>query len=262
MPIQSVSFDRAAGFYDDSRGLPAEVSAQVGRCAADLVGAGGSVLEIGIGTGRIAKPLMAHGLHLSGIDLSRAMMNRLLESLPECGPVPHLAQADATAIPLCSGLFDAVVAVHVFHLIHDWHAALAEVQRVLKPAGCVLIGHNATPDDSPYRRIRNQWEAFVEARGTSMDHPAASQVDYIKTALIEAGLRRTEVVAAKWSTRHTVRRVIDDIENRIWSQTWQVPEALIPPTVAELRLWALGEFGSLDYEYELANTFVWEQYSH
>ena len=261
MQPSSISFDRAASFYDDTRGLPAEVAQQVGNCAAALIGAGGRVLEIGVGTGRIAKPLLASGLRVTGVDLSLGMMSRLLETLPAGLPAPSLAQADATRIPLRDGAVDAVVAVHVFHLIPNWQAALAEARRVLSPRGIILMGHNATGEDTPYRRVRKQWETFVAARGYAMDHPAANKVDYVKQAIMADGMRRDEVMAATWATRHTVQRVIADIENRIWSQTWQVPEELFPPTVAEVRAWAQAEYGSIDHEFEVVNTFVWERFA-
>lgn len=41
-----------------------------------------------------------------------------------------------------------------------------------------------------------------------------------------------------------------------------LPDDLFPPTVAELRAWALNAFGSLDHEFEVTNTFIWERYSH
>jgi ubiquinone/menaquinone biosynthesis C-methylase UbiE len=249
MQPQSISFDRAATFYDDSRGLPSGVSQCVGDCAVKMLRLGANVLEIGVGTGRIAKPLLASGLCVTGIDLSLGMMTRLIEALPAgvFAPPPSLVQADATRIPLRTGAFDAIIAVHVFHLIHAWQAALDEALRMLKSHGAILMGHNSTGEDAPIRRIRRQWEAYVEARGVSMDHPASNKIDYVKTAMLAGGLRRDEVVAAEWATRNTVRRVIDDIENRIWSQTWQVPEELFPPTVADLRAWAQVEYGSLDH---------------
>ncbi len=262
MQPHSISFDRAASFYDDTRGLPADVARRVGDCAADLLGAGARVLEIGVGTGRIAKPLLASGLRVTGIDLSLGMMRRLIETLPAGAPEPMLMQADATRIPLQDGVFDALVAVHVFHLIPAWQSALDEARRVLTSHGVILIGNNDSGEDTPYRRVRKQWEAFVAARGYAMDHPAANKVDFVKAAIIASGMHRDEreAVAAEWPTRHTVRRVIDDIENRIWSQTWQVPDELIPATVAEVSAWAEAEYGSLDHKFEVVNTFTWERY--
>ncbi|MFI6441588.1 class I SAM-dependent DNA methyltransferase [Streptomyces sp. NPDC050759] len=44
---------------------------------AELAGAGGRALELGVGTGRIALPLVRRGVEVHGIDLSRAMVDRL-----------------------------------------------------------------------------------------------------------------------------------------------------------------------------------------
>ncbi|MFC8226784.1 class I SAM-dependent DNA methyltransferase [Streptomyces sp. NPDC057287] len=70
--------ERIAATYDDSPDgmfAPAAVDPAVGFLA-ELAG-GGRALELGIGTGRIALPLSARGVPVHGIDLSRAMVDRL-----------------------------------------------------------------------------------------------------------------------------------------------------------------------------------------
>jgi SAM-dependent methyltransferase len=64
--------DRSADMFD-----PAVVDPAVGFLAAIALPRGGRALELGIGTGRIALPLAARGVHVHGIDLSRAMVARL-----------------------------------------------------------------------------------------------------------------------------------------------------------------------------------------
>src|SRR6476469_3931051 len=64
-----------ADFYDDLPTHPADADV-AGRCLADLA-EGGPALELGIGTGRIALPLAGHGVAVSGIDASAAMVARL-----------------------------------------------------------------------------------------------------------------------------------------------------------------------------------------
>ena len=62
MPKDSVAFDRAAGYYDNTRGFPAGVEGEIGALmaqAGDLSSAS-RVLEIGVGTGRIALPVAPH----------------------------------------------------------------------------------------------------------------------------------------------------------------------------------------------------------
>ena len=66
----------AAG-YDAPGGANApEVVAPVVDVLEDLAG-GGPVLELAVGTGRIAAPLAARGVAVSGIELSRAMAARI-----------------------------------------------------------------------------------------------------------------------------------------------------------------------------------------
>lgn len=66
----------AAVYDDDAAMFDPEV---VEPCAALLaeLAEGGNVLEFGIGTGRIALPLLRRGLDVQGIELSRAMVERL-----------------------------------------------------------------------------------------------------------------------------------------------------------------------------------------
>ena len=69
-----------AARYDDSSAdmFAAEAVDPVVDFLAELAG-GGAALELGIGTGRIALPLTARGVPVSGIDLSKAMVARLRE---------------------------------------------------------------------------------------------------------------------------------------------------------------------------------------
>jgi SAM-dependent methyltransferase len=67
--------DRIADVYDDRYGFPSETEAAVALLA-ELAG-GGSVLELGVGTGRLALPLSHRGLTVAGIDASEAMVAKL-----------------------------------------------------------------------------------------------------------------------------------------------------------------------------------------
>jgi SAM-dependent methyltransferase len=72
--------ESVAAQYDQAQAAEFE-TAQVARAAEFLAGhaRGGRALEFGIGTGRIALPLIARGVSVSGIDLSAAMVRRLRE---------------------------------------------------------------------------------------------------------------------------------------------------------------------------------------
>lgn len=135
--MESVNFDRAAGYYDATRALPAAAMAELtGVLAAELAGRQPS-LEIGVGTGRFALPLRAAGVAMAGTDISAAMLRRLAANAGGRSPLP-LAQADATRLPFAAGTFGSVLAVHVLHLIPDWRVAVDEAARVLRPGGALV----------------------------------------------------------------------------------------------------------------------------
>ena len=75
--------DRHAGVYDDWYGADGGIAiSQVGSpedvatAVADLA-AGGAVLEMGVGTGRLALPIADRGLDVTGLDASSAMLDVL-----------------------------------------------------------------------------------------------------------------------------------------------------------------------------------------
>jgi SAM-dependent methyltransferase len=256
-----VSFDRAAPTYEATRGFPSGVADQVADAAAALVGgAGARVLEIGIGTGRIGRPLAARGLRVFGLDLSRAMMAQLLHLTPAGAPRPRLVQAEAARVPLRSGCLDAALAVHVFHLIPDWQGALAEVRRILRPGGPLLAGYDWRPPESPSGRLFDHWRALLRARGCDPHGPGARDFDDVKAYLLGAGARMEEYRVGAWSVTRTVAHALETIEHRTWSSTWTVPEDFFPACLADLRAWAQAEFGSLDQSYTVQHHFVWQAF--
>ena len=103
---------------------------------------GGSVLEIGCGTGRnlaaIAKRWPGAGLF--GLDISRAMLETAGAKL---GPDAALAQGDACAFDPQSlfGMagFDRVVLSFTLSMIPDWRAALGQACRAVAPGGSLHI---------------------------------------------------------------------------------------------------------------------------
>ncbi len=254
------TFDHAAGDYDATRGFPLAISDRVADAAAEMVGPGAQVLEIGIGTGRMAKPLLARGFRVTGIDLSREMMRRLLETLPPGASRPALVETDATRLPLASGGFDAVVSVHVFHLIAPWRQALAEARRSLKRDGLLLIGYDWRPPDSPAARILKKWQEIVRTREPGGDLPGARDFDDVTAALVEMGARMDERAVGEWTTTRALAQHIETIEHRAWSAAWNVPVNFFVECLTELREWAIREYGALEQAFTVSHKFIWQKF--
>lgn len=258
MAVESRSFDRAAPFYDQTRGLPAAAAAAVTwLLAAELAGRG-RVLEIGVGTGRIALPLHdTAGLDLVGIDLSSAMMAVLVDKAGGGVPFP-LARADATALPFADGRFGAAIASHVFHLIPAWRDALAELMRVVGPGGLILSSRGGREQGGVLQEVRRH---LRREAGAQAGHVGASDTrDDVEEALraLGAGERTLPAVRAVRST--TVGTMISSLAAGQWSWTWSVPEADLQAAADRTRAWATETYGNLDDPVDVELTVTWRAF--
>jgi SAM-dependent methyltransferase len=129
----AVGFDRAAGAYERGRaGYPA---AAVETILAETGAAPGrTVLELGAGTGKLTRKLVASGARVIALEPVAGMRDVLAQVAPEA----ELLDAVAEAIPLADASADAVVAAQSFHWF-DPAAAAAEVARVLPASGAVAL---------------------------------------------------------------------------------------------------------------------------
>ena len=100
--MKSLTFDRAVSYYDRTRALPREVSDALTDALIELgqLQPGRRCLEVGVGTGRIALPLVARGVDLVGVDLSSAMLARLASKWPHAQPRPGRCGLFALSRPL------------------------------------------------------------------------------------------------------------------------------------------------------------------
>ncbi len=253
---QSLSFDQAAGYYDQTRGLP-EPMASIGiQLMLDHLQAGAGraahLLEVGTGTGRIAVPLLERGANLVGCDLSTKMLARQQAKWPAA----RLAQTDATALPYAAAAFDGVLTIHVLHLIGNWRGAVREIQRVLRPGGVFVNSWNPHTTREVDTDIRDRWHALVEARGGSWRRPGVQSRDELVAYLTEMGSSVAEVTVARLTSTVTPENVIDSIAGRIFSDTWDVSDDIMQPTVSELRRWAVQTYGDLNQPQEVERLFT------
>ena len=99
------------------------------------------VLDIGTGPGLLAYDMAAsvgRDGHVCGIDISEDM---LAMSRKRCADQPwtEFQWEDATNLPYPDNGFDAAVSTHVYEYIADIPAALAELYRVTRPGGRVVV---------------------------------------------------------------------------------------------------------------------------
>ena len=252
----SLSFDQVAHLYDDTRGYPPGVAQAIadGLLRYGSLAPGAEVLEIGIGTGRIAMPLLERGVHVTGIDLSERMIARLRAKYAAeraARPDGSLGRLEArigdiTALPFDTSAFDAVVAVHVLHLVTEWRRAFDEALRVLRPGAPLLLGQDVSRGLGNYptqHPMQDQWVAIMRDLGAE---PHRLGADSFKQILAEArgrGLQVDEWEVVTWTAGVSPADGFSDIADRIWSLTWRVPDDLFAESVRRLEIWARARFG-------------------
>ena len=98
----------------------------------------GEVLEIAIGTGRNL-PFYPEDVRLTGIELSPKMLDIARRRARELGRGADLRPGDAQDLPFGNASFDTVVCTLGLCTIPDDRRAVAEMKRVLRPGGRLLL---------------------------------------------------------------------------------------------------------------------------
>lgn len=153
--------------------------------------AGKALLDVGCGDGVLAMELARRGADVTGLDAVR-------QCLPPraSGPKPRmfdsgLVDGKVEALPFPDAAFDRVLAVTALCFIPDAERAIAEMARVLKPGGLLIIGELSS---------RSLWAACRRARGW-LGHPVWRAARFrspaeLRRLVSQAGLDVREMRAA------------------------------------------------------------------
>lgn len=254
----SVDFDRAADFYDATRDVGHEATTRTLDVLAGELAERAPVLEIGVGTGILALPLVERGFDVVGVDLSTAMLGKLVLKAGERAPMP-LLRADATRLPFRDGAFGAAYGRHVLHLIPGWRTAVAELCRVVG-RGVVLI--DAGSNDGS--RWRDLWEAMRTVLGPEADHVGLDMSreghQQLDEAFIEAGAVPRHVDEIPYPDEDTVAGMLEDVERRSPSWTWRVSDEGLRAAIEAGRRWTLERYDKLDVRLEETAYVRWRAY--
>lgn len=162
-------FDGISEVYDQTRHAATE--AELKALSDELKGCR-LILDVGVGTGRFAKPLSDAGFNVVGVDLSRKMVSKA-----KLKGVSDVILADACNLPFEDETFDGSIIIHVFHLLPDWLSVMREMSRVTKNVVATFLSnrgggwHGAQGQGDPaaetYPRL---WKRYAELRA-QMGYP-------------------------------------------------------------------------------------------
>jgi SAM-dependent methyltransferase len=253
----SIAFDHAAGFYDQSRGLAPEVEELVADRVEEAAGPGARLLEVGVGTGRIALPLHRRGRRVVGVDLSLPMLERYRAKAAAAGlALPPVLRADATRLPLRDRCVDAVLEVHLLHLVPGWRQVLEETRRVLAPGGVLVLGGGGPYEHgsgSPRDQVIARFDELAAAGGVPR-HVGATHGQVLEV-LDAMGGRVEELEPVAWEEQETHGQALRWIEDRVFSYHWRLPDELWRAAAARVRAEFEASHPDLDAPQPARHTF-------
>ena len=137
----------------------------------------GDVLEVAVGTG-LNLPLYPPDVRLTGVDISPRMLAIARRRADDLDRPIDLREADAGSLPFADAGFDTVVCTLSLCAVPDERTAIAEMWRVLRPGGRLLL----------------------------LDHVAG------RWRPIRAGQRLIEVFTVRWAGEYQTRRPLPVVE--------------------------------------------------
>lgn len=240
--MATAEFDRVAGVYDETRRA---LDPQTLDGVTKALAAHGcrSILEIGVGTGRVAAPLKARGVEVVGVDLSRQMMERA-----RAKGLVNLVLGDGLKTPFRGGSFDAVILAHVLHIIRTPKDLITEGARVGRTGVFVLVRKregtegwfpwSGDPGAGTERRewMRKLGEKYHWSWEQSRTHDWNRERDLLESTPPDELVQVSDVLVTE-SVEDRVARV----QERAYSSFAQMPEGMREELVREMRRRASSE---------------------
>jgi SAM-dependent methyltransferase len=144
--VRARSFETVAQEYERHR--PDYPPEAIDWAAAQFGLAEGSrVVDVGAGTGKLTRGLVAAGFDVAAVEPGGAMLDELRLAVPEA----EAHEAPAEAIPLPDASVDAAFAAQAYHWF-DRERALAELQRIVRPGGGLALVWNWYDERDPLQK--------------------------------------------------------------------------------------------------------------
>lgn len=193
------NFSCHAADYDRYARVQKRVAARLLDLLLPHIQPGMLALEVGTGTGELARRLLRLTSDVSLVvsDLAHGMTRHAAETL---GGLPAV-DADAQALPFRSCRFGLVLSASVFQWLNDLSAALTEVNRVLRPGGLLVF---AMYGERTLWELREAHRLSVQAAGgecLSHAHTFPGEAE-VERALASAGLATLQLFAEDEVEQH------------------------------------------------------------
>lgn len=255
MSLQAaVSFDRQAGDFDRRAGLPPGAAPRVAAALLELMPDGGTLLDLGAGTGQIGEPFArlcrAPRHRYLGLDVSAPMLAVFRRKLaPDAGPGAGAALVWADACrswPVARGGVTLLFSSRAAHLLPP-DLLIEEALRVASPAGALVVFGGVRNDPESLRAVvRRQMRRLLAEQGFEGRNARAAQ-DRLAAALAERGGELLPpVTAASWTAVHRVGDALSNWRAKSGLGGRTLPAAVQEDVLRRLEEWVRERWGGLD----------------
>ena len=170
MEVEAIraSYRRWAPVYDRTFGAVTRIGRA--RAVAHINARHGEVLEVGVGTGLSLRAYARH-LRVTGIDYSPEMLAKARAKVTRgrLSQVVALREMDARALDFPNDRFDIVVAMYLVFVVPEPERVVAEMARVCKPGGEVLIVNHFARDRGGLAALEKAFAPFADKLGWHSD---------------------------------------------------------------------------------------------
>ncbi|MGD0330380.1 MAG: class I SAM-dependent methyltransferase [Nitrososphaeria archaeon] len=155
----ATQFDKISQVYDETREPLKEVALNTIKNILLRDGCS-SLIEVGVGTGRVAKPLQDRGFEIVGLDVSKDMLLKAKEK-----GVMELILADANYLPIKEKSFDTAFLAHVLQIFENPAEVFGKIVGVVKKEVVALVSKrdDALANDSSGNSVMRQIFEHVSA---------------------------------------------------------------------------------------------------
>jgi len=252
MDRDSLSFDGLSARYDETRTFdPACFESALDWIEARFPPMNyPSLLEPGVGSGRIAIPLAERGYRVTGVDISQEMLDLCADRAAKSDLNGRLIciRADTTRLPFADKTFDLAIAVHLFYFIPNWRVAATEIMRGLTPSGTLILMHTGYGAEVP--QMNDRYKDLAVASGYAFPRYGVQSTREVMDFLVSLGYKLERVFPDSWAWTANIEtaEALRFLGGRAYSFQKEVPDRVHLPVMKQLN----EEFASAE-RVEVAN---------